>query len=165
MSEKSCIHCGRTTRAEEVACSTGCDLARRLPRSEEALPASRQLGVLLGWGFVAFNQLLLALGALGMRAREEWETAQTFGILSLVTGALILFANLFLIWIARPKRWTDAAAFAASVVLGILLGRLADRWIGEALVIGFSGYNLLICIWLSRGLWRGNKSKKKQKTD
>lgn len=163
MSEKTCIHCGRTVHGEELACSTGCDLARRLPLGEAVMPASWELGGLLLWGFVGFNQLLLAAGDLRLQAREDWEMAETFGTLSLVAGVLVLLANVYFLGVAKPKRWTDAAAIAVAAAAGIGLGRLADGWLGEALVVGFAIFNLLISIWLARGLRFGRESKNRQK--
>lgn len=159
MQEQRCIQCGRTLKSEGPACSTGCDLARRLPMGDEVMPASWELGGALAWGFVLFNQLFFALADLRLLSTGKEELAAKFAIASLFTGVVAAGGSGFLAWIARPKGVSDGLALCVAVAAGIAVGKLADAWRGEALVVGFTAFNLLVAFWLTRGLWRGRASK------
>lgn len=124
------------------------------------LPATWQLGVCLGWGFLLFNQLLFAGMELLALSKDEAENAAKFALASIVAGCVVTLANGFFFTIAKPKLLTDWQVLAVSIGLGLVGGyRLGER-LGDAFVFGFLITNLLISVWLGRGLWRRDASKK-----
>ncbi|MDQ8186661.1 hypothetical protein [Pelagicoccus sp. SDUM812002] len=162
MSSYSCIHCGETAAKSHDCCSSGCDLARRLPRGETDLPATWQLGVALAWGFLVFNQLLFAGMDLLALSKNETENAAKFAVLSLVAGAVVLLVNGFFFVISKPKLFSDWQVLAISAGIAFVGGYRLGEIFGEPQVLGFLLGNLLISAWLARGLFRGPASKKKQ---
>lgn len=162
MSSYTCIHCGETAARNHDCCSSGCDLARRLPRGETDLPATWQLGVALAWGFLVFNQLLFAGMDLLALSRNAPDNAAKFAVASLVAGALVLLANLFFFAISKPKLFSDWQALAISAGIAFVGGYRLGEIFGEHQVMGFLLGNLLMSGWLARGLLRKHPSKKRQ---
>lgn len=162
MSSYSCIHCGETAAKSDDCCSSGCDLARRLPRGEKDLPATWQLGVALAWGFLVFNQLLFAGMDLLALSKNASENAAKFATVSLVVGGLVLLANGFFFVISKPKLFSDWQAIVMSVAIAFVGGYRLGDFLGEPVVISFCLGNLLISLWLARGLFRTPASKKSQ---
>lgn len=159
MSVRNCIHCGVTHASKQAACSSGCDLARRIPMRGKDLPASWQLGVALVWGFALFNQLLFAGGEVLSLARGEAEFASKFAIASLVAGGLVAAMSVFFFAIAKPKLLMDWQVLAVSIGLAVVGGNRLGGGLGDPIVVGFLIANLLIASWLGRGLWRRSESK------
>ncbi|MDQ8182969.1 hypothetical protein [Pelagicoccus sp. SDUM812005] len=163
MSSYSCIHCGETAAKNHDCCSAGCDLARRLPRGETDLPATWQLGVALAWGFLLFNQLLFAGMDLLALSKNAPDNAAKFAMASLVAGGVALLANGFFFAISKPKLFSDWQVLAISAGLAFVGGYRLGEIFGEPLVLGFLIGNLLVSLWLARGLLRKPASKKRQK--
>ena len=107
MEGATCQHCGAPIVGGGAACSTGCDLARRLPRGEEDLPVTWQLGVLLAWGFALFNQFLFA-GLLALSiSREQMAWLPKFAVASFLLGLLVFaWSILVFLWL-KPKKILD----------------------------------------------------------
>lgn len=162
MSSYSCIHCGETAAQNHDCCSSGCDLARRLPRGETDLPATWQLGVALAWGFLIFNQLLFAGMDLLALSRNAPDNAGKFALVSLAVGAVVLLANVFFFVISKPKLFSDWQVLAISAGVAFVGGYRLGEIFGEPQVLGFLLGNVLISLWLARGLFRVHASKKKQ---
>lgn len=161
---EDCIHCGKRSAPNTPCCSTACDLARRLPRGEGNLPATWQLGVVLGWFFLIFNQLLFAGMDLLLRWKQDPENAARFVLASLIVGCAVALANGCLFAIAQPKGMSDWQALGLSGAAAVVLGyRLGNYW-GNPLTIGFCVGNLLVGLWLARGLWISGASKTRQKS-
>lgn len=162
MSAGSCQVCGRATEGGRPACSTGCDLARRLPWGEGALPASWQLAILLAWGFALFNQCLFAGMAALAQLRGESAAMGNFLLASYACGGIALLASAWLFALAKPKGISDA--LLVLVALGLawrgawFLGNLP----GEGWPFVFAFFNLLFVLWLTRGLWRLVAVKKRR---
>ena len=150
----NCPYCGASTSSVEGVCSTGCDLARRLPRGEEGLPVTWQLGVLLAWGFALFNQLLFAgiSGISSFTERPDWGVI--FDSASLVVGIVVFFA-------LKPKKTLDGMALLVALAASAFVG---SDWSGleHSLTYALCLYNLLATMWLWRGLPRWEPSKKRQ---
>lgn len=130
---------------------------------EGSLPATWQLGLALVWGFLMFNQLLFAGMDLLFLGRHEADAAAKFGLASLIVGGLVFIANCVFFVIARPKLLTDWQVLGVSLGIGLVGGYRLGSIFGGPIVIGFTLANLLISIWLSRGLWKQPASKKGQK--
>ncbi|MBK1879390.1 hypothetical protein [Pelagicoccus mobilis] len=157
MTVKECIHCGSAHANGTDCCSSGCDLARRLPMGDGDLPATWQLGVALGWGFLLFNQLLFAGMDFLSLSKNDPENAGKFAIASIAAGCLVAAASVFFFAISKPKLMTDWQILAVSVGLGVVGGyRLGEKF-GEGPVLGFLIANILVCLWLARGLVRRSK--------
>ncbi|MDQ8205566.1 hypothetical protein [Pelagicoccus sp. SDUM812003] len=161
--EERCHYCSSPAEPGQGYCSAACDLARRLPLGEKDLPATWQLGVLLGWCFIAFNQILFfGMGRLA-RGQGDLRSASLFEMGSMGAGALVLLASFLFFAVAKPKTRLDQLGF-----WGILLGSVAlyavfSKMMAAGEVLGLLIYNLLTVAWLTRGLWQGRASKKTQK--
>lgn len=163
MTTERCDICGAETPNGFSACSTGCDLARRLPVSDQGLPASWQLGVALGLFFLLFNQLLFTILESLSMLREEPVKAASFGLAAIACGVLALFLNVFLLAVAQPKRATDHTVIAL-IVLALAAVQVLDPEFAELRFnFLFFAFNLLGSLWLGRGLWRLWASKKREK--
>lgn len=160
--EAPCEICGSASRKGMSVCSTGCDLARRLPVGTEGLPASWQLGVLLGWCFLIFNQWLFAGMTLLSHAKGDPDAAGKFMVASYVAGGAGLAASAFLFAVARAKGISDwlavSLAVGVSAVAAVLSRDLPDGGAGYTACL----FNLLIALWLTRGLWKLKASKKRE---
>lgn len=163
MSSYTCIQCGEVAAQSHDCCSSGCDLARRLPRGEKDLPATWQLGVALAWGFLIFNQLLFAGMNLLALSQGSSETAAKFAMASFVAGGVVLLANGAFFAISKPKLFSDWQALVMSVAIAFVGGFRLGEIFGEPKLIGFLLGNLLMSLWLARGLIRRPASKKGQK--
>lgn len=127
------------------------------------LPATWQLGVALGWGFLLFNQLLFAGMELLSFSKNDPDNAAKFAIASIAAGCLVTAASVFFFWISKPKLMTDWQVLAVSVGIGLVGGNRLGEKLGDPFVVGFLIANVLICLWLARGLLRKPASKKGQK--
>lgn len=163
MSSYTCIHCGEKAAPAYDYCSSGCDLARRLPRGETDLPATWQLGVALGWGLLVFNQMLFAGMDLLALSKNAPENAAKFAIASYAAGGLVLLVNAFFFAISKPKLFSDWQALVMSLAIAFVGGYRLGEIFGDPKVLGFMLGNLLISLWLARGLIRKPASKKGQK--
>ncbi len=128
---------------------------------EEALPATWQLGVLLAWLFLLFNQWLMFGTQAMLESRGSHVTADNFGIASLLIGLVVFLANAFFFILARAKGLVDVIALIGFFVLGQFFG-ISRESDALRLALGFSVFNLLTTLWLTRGLWVLAKSKKRQ---
>ncbi len=124
--------------------------------SKDALPATWQLGVALGAFFALFNQVLfLALAFLA--ASDDADSARDpapYLLASLIIGAAVSAFCLALCSVARPLSERDLLAIALAAVAGVggvlFLGIESRLGVASAVSI----FNLLLSIWLTRGLWR-----------
>ena len=126
---------------------------------EDALPASWQLGVLLGWGFLLFNQSLFAGMEAMMLGRGDLGSASKFALATLACGVIVFCFSGFLFAAARPKRAADG--WFVSLATGLGMGLILATSIRAHLL--FAGVNLLIALWLARGLLPFSSSKKREK--
>lgn len=162
MSDGSCAYCGGEKWGETAHCSAACDLAARLPLGERDLPATWQLGVLLGWMFVGFNQILffgmwyLAMG------QGDRVSAGGFRLASLGAGGLLFFISTLFFAISKPKTGVDKGGFFGSIGLGIVAVIAASQFLVYPEMYGALLGNILIVCWLTRGLWQKRASKKKK---
>lgn len=129
---------------------------------DEGLPVTWQLGVVLVWFFALFNQLLFT----GMKAfslvRGEVDTAAKFGVTALVIGSIVLFWNLCLFSSAKSKQLVDFLVVGGAALLsGVFLLGLVSVW-EDSSSLGLLGANLVISLWLARGLLRLKTSKKQE---
>lgn len=146
-----CQRCGATGVARLAAgspvfCCAGCALAVRVPKDAEGnFPANAALGVALGVGLLAFNQVLLAsLVWTTAGGADRWRAASW--ILGLV-AALVLFAT----------HWRVGAGRAAELLVGaaVAIGwTLAIRTSSVGLGLAITGAYIL---WSLRGLLRAVK--------
>lgn len=161
MSVKSCQVCGSATEGGRPACSTGCDLARRLPWGEASLPATWQLAVLLAWGFALFNQCLFSGMALLSQVRGESAAMGNFLLASYACGAIVMLASACLFALAKPKGLADALAFLLALGAAWRGAWFFGDLPGRGWPFAFSLFNLLLVLWLTRGLWRLRALKKR----
>ncbi|EDY81455.1 hypothetical protein VDG1235_1073 [Verrucomicrobiia bacterium DG1235] len=127
------------------------------------MPATWQLGVLLAWGFAIFNQLLFAGMEVLAAAGEDMEKAGKFGLASLIAGALALLASGFFFVISKPKRFVDWQVLSVIAAVSFVLWGRLGQILMDPFNVCFGAANVLIALWLSRGLWRPAASKKSQK--
>ncbi len=127
------------------------------------MPATWQLGVALAWGFLLFNQLLLAGVGLLALSQGEADNAAKLGLASWVIGGVVLLANGFFFAIAKPKLFSDWQALVMSAAIAFVGGFRLGEYIGEPALLSFALFNALMSLWLARGLLRGPASKKRQK--
>lgn len=142
--------------------SSGSYLASLLPMGKEGLPVTWQLGVALGAFMVLFNQgLFMGMEALALM-KGDGASAANFVRVSIGAGVVAGAFQLFLLAIARPKRWTDGVAAGLSVGLPLGFDLWFRNWAVDRFAAGFFGFNLLLAMWLTRGLWLGSLSKKRE---
>ncbi len=146
-----CQRCGATGTAHSAAavptfCCAGCALVVRVPRDAEGnFPANAALGVALGVGLLAFNQVLLAsLVWTTSGGVERWRIASW--ILGVSSG-LILFATQCRVGVGRRWELVVGVAMAIGWILAI-----RESSVGVGLAI--TGAYLL---WSVRGLLRPAK--------
>jgi hypothetical protein len=163
MTTERCEICGAAAPQGFSVCSTGCDLARRLPMSDQGLPATWQLGVALGLFFLLFNQLLFTILESLSILREAPAQAANFGLAAIGCGTLALFLNVFLFAVAQPKRASDHTSIALIVLALAALQVLDPEFAELRFNFLFFAFNLLGSLWLGRGLWRLWASKKREK--
>lgn len=149
-----CGYCGKRAPSGLARCSTGCSLAARVPRGAEGLPASWQLGVALGLFFAVFNQALLASVAALASSKGELVPAGRLGMASLAFGAAAAAANIALFLAARPKRASDALAWAAAICLPVAAWIVGEGWGSLRSAAAFSMGNALMACWLARAMLR-----------
>ncbi|MEM9159657.1 MAG: hypothetical protein AAGB46_11450 [Verrucomicrobiota bacterium] len=167
MSEKpkylgKCPTCGVIVRRHGDYCSSGCHLAGKLPLTEEGLPATWQLGVILATFFALFNQLMFWLLAYRKLQEGELDLATKFGWASLGLGFAILLFWVFIYIIARFKTWVDIAVLLLSLgVMTIAIRGGSGIMSIENLQYFFYG-NCFLAIWFGRGLFALWLSKKRE---
>lgn len=160
-----CSYCGVPIPEEKHYCSSGCDLADRIPRGEVALPATGQLGAALGLCFLLFNQLLFLSLAWLKESTDEFDLARKLLIAGTVAGALSLVANAATFAIIRERRVAD---WILAALLSTLLGFGSLR--SEAIIsLECQAYalvcNLLSLSWLARGILLRKPVKTQQKLE
>ncbi len=150
MALERCSICGRQTRSKTGLCSISCALAARIPFGASALPATWELSVALGTGFILFNQFLFWFIAWAKRAQESEVMSERFAIASLVAGFTWLLAAIIAWIFAQPKRLADLLGPLAGIAVVWLVASLIDwpRRFPSKLAI----FNLLISLQLYRGV-------------
>lgn len=96
-------------------------------------------------------------------SRNAPDNAAKFAVASLVSGGVALLANGFFFAISKPKLFSDWQVLAISAGLAFVGGYRLGEIFGEPLVLAFLIGNLLVSLWLARGLLRKPASKKRQK--
>ena len=158
----SCSYCGTSVAREKRYCGSGCDIADRVPRGEEALPASTELGVGLGFCFLFFNHLLFLSLAWLKGGGEDLEMANKLLMVACVFGALVSLSSGFSLGIVRCRSAFDWVCTVMGVAL-LVVGYLQS---GTFFSIDFQIFvllcNLLVFSWLSRGFVFRTPVKKAQ---
>lgn len=135
--------------------SSGEFVASKLPLGgADGLPISWQLCVIMAHVFVLFNQGLFVLMAFLKRVQEDVPLSNTFALLSLIAGALLVAFALF-VFVAIPvKKALDygIVLLALTLLASVFLQKI-DLFSTDGLLRFFCS-NLLISIWFGRGLLR-----------
>ena len=158
----SCSICGRTAPAGTRHCSVSCTLADRVPLGDSALPATWELAGALVSAFVLFNQILFGFMAWAKERQGDEDLSGSFGIASIVVGAVWLLAAILAWTFSRPKRLPDLLGpFAGIAVVGLGSSlvdwpkQLPTQFIFVNLLIAWQLYRGFVCVYLA--------SKKREK--